>query len=56
MKKLLQKFAQDPRTTVTGCGSGVLLIREGLQSGNYWIVASGALTLLMGIFAKDGGK
>jgi uncharacterized membrane protein HdeD (DUF308 family) len=56
MRKLIRRLTQDPATTVTGCGAGVVQIREGIAAGNYWLVASGALTILMGIFAKDGGK
>ncbi len=56
MRKVIRGIVGSPATTVTGAGAGILQIQQGIETRNYWLLASGVLTVLMGIFAKDGGK
>lgn len=55
MRKFI-KGLQNTNTTVAGCGAGVIQIKQGIETHNYWLVASGVLTILMGVFATDAGK
>jgi hypothetical protein len=56
MKKLFNGIFQSPATTLCGGSAGIIQIKQGLETHNYWLVASGALTVLLGFLCRDAQK